>query len=187
MKYAEINKEFTNKVNEYLDKGYIINSSTMSGSQGEVTKVDLTNGKEIIRILINRCWYNHHEYDGYEIFVGKANKAEHLINSYGSFNTIWNNELIEISSDKFYHADYYKQKDWFVTEKDIKEISKIMKERYKNSFIYPKSLPDRAKDIALKYVRKQPKCSRARKESVQIIKNTDGYFISYRNHYWKLK
>ena len=188
MKYAEINKKFTDKVNEYLNKGYIINSATMTGSQGEVAKVDLTNGKEIIRVMIDECWYGcYSDYKGYEIYVGKAINTEHKIHSYGSFEKIWNNELIEIFSEKYYKADRYRHKDWFVTEEEIRHISKKWEERIVNRWSSSTSLPDKAKDIALKYVRKQPKCSRARKESVQIIKNTDGYFISYRNHYWKLK
>ena len=81
MKYAEINKIFTNKVNEYLANGYTINSATMSGSQGEVAKIDLTNGNEIIRIMIDECWENHHAYNGYEIIVGRTVNAKDKINS----------------------------------------------------------------------------------------------------------
>lgn len=188
MKYAEINRKFTDKVNEYIAKGYIINSTTMTGSQGEVAKVDLTDGKEIIRIMISECWYNDWEYKGYEIFVGKANKGKHYINAYGSFNTIWNNELTEISSEKYYQADYYRNKDWFVTEKEIKENSEKVIKRFVNHYNYPQPLSDKAKDIILKYVRRQPKCSRARKESIRAFKDENNkYYIYYRNYFWMLK
>lgn len=188
MKYAEINKKFTDKVNEYLNKGYTINSATMTGSQGEVAKVDLTDGNEIIRIMIEECWYNHHKYKGYEIFVGKTNKDKHYINAYGSFNTIWNNELTEIFSEKYFQADYHRDKDWFVTEKEIKENSKKADERFKSRYAYSQPLSNKAKDIALKYVRRQPKCSRARKESIGIFKDENNkYCIFYRNYSWVLK
>ena len=188
MKYAEINKKFTDKVNEYLNKGYIINSATMTGSQGEVAKVDLTNGKEIIRVMIDECWYGcYSDYKGYEIYVGKAINTEHKIHSYGSFEKIWNNELIEIFSKKYYKADRYRHKDWFVTEEEIRHISKKWEERIVNRWSSSTSLPDKAKDIALKYVRKQPKCSRARKESIRINKVNNKYLIYYRDNCWELK
>ena len=51
MKYSDINKMFTTEVNKYLAQGYRFNTASMNGSQGELAKVDLTNGTEIIRIV----------------------------------------------------------------------------------------------------------------------------------------
>ena len=36
MKYADINAIFTAKVAEYIGNGYVINSASMSGHQGEI-------------------------------------------------------------------------------------------------------------------------------------------------------
>lgn len=52
MKYIDINQRFTAKVAEYIAKGYTINTATMSGSQGEVAHVDLTDGKQVVRVLL---------------------------------------------------------------------------------------------------------------------------------------
>lgn len=52
MKYIDINQKFTAKVAEYIAKGYTINTATMSGSQGEVAHVDLTDGKQVVRVLL---------------------------------------------------------------------------------------------------------------------------------------
>ena len=52
MTYADINKMFTAEVSKYLARGYHFNTASMSGSQGETAKVDLTNGTEIIRVLL---------------------------------------------------------------------------------------------------------------------------------------
>ena len=49
MKYAEINKKFTEKVAEYLSMGYSFNTRTMAGRVCSGSKVDLTDGNEIIR------------------------------------------------------------------------------------------------------------------------------------------
>ena len=54
MKYSDINKMFTTEVNKYLAQGYYFNTSTMPGSQGELGKVDLTNGVEIICVVLDR-------------------------------------------------------------------------------------------------------------------------------------
>lgn len=53
MKYIDINQKFTAKVAEYIAKGYTINTATMSGSQGEVAHVDLTDGKQVVRVLLD--------------------------------------------------------------------------------------------------------------------------------------
>lgn len=72
MKYIDINQKFTAKVAEYIAKGYTINTATMSGSQGEVAHVDLTDGNQVVRVLLD----SFTEYDsfnslsGLEIVVG---------------------------------------------------------------------------------------------------------------------
>ena len=56
MKFENINKKFTEKVNEYISRGYYINAGTMScsGGQGEISHIDLTNGKEMSEALALR-------------------------------------------------------------------------------------------------------------------------------------
>ena len=73
MKYADINKQYTATVADYLAKGYTINTRTMCGSQGDYAHIDLTNGAEVIRIMVD----TFHEWtdislDGLEIIVGRA-------------------------------------------------------------------------------------------------------------------
>ena len=52
MKFIDINREFTAAASSYMAQGYYINAGTMGGSQGEVAHIDLTNGTEIIRVLL---------------------------------------------------------------------------------------------------------------------------------------
>lgn len=75
MKYSDINKMFTTEVNKYLAQGYRFNTASMNGSQGELAKVDLTNGTEIIRIVA--CTFSK-EWDkqGIELFVGRVAEKE---------------------------------------------------------------------------------------------------------------
>ena len=66
MKYIDINQKFTAKVAEYIAKGYTINAATMSGSQGEVAHVDLTDGKQVVRVLLD----SFTEYDSFNSLSG---------------------------------------------------------------------------------------------------------------------
>lgn len=100
MKYIDINQKFTAKVAEYIAKGYTINTATMSGSQGEVAHVDLTDGRQVVRVLLD----SFTEYDsfnslsGLEIVVGTP--ADKVVPyDTARYNTIWNNRLEVIESE----------------------------------------------------------------------------------------
>ena len=55
----DIRSIYTQKVTELLAQGYQIHPETMSGSQGEIAHIDLTNGSEILRVLVeSRCSYS---------------------------------------------------------------------------------------------------------------------------------
>lgn len=111
MKYIDINQKFTAKVAEYIAKGYTINTATMSGSQGEVAHVDLTDGKQVVRVLLD----SFTEYDsfnslsGLEIVVGTP--ADKVV-PYDTvrYNTIWNNRLEVIESERFYEIGSSKRR-----------------------------------------------------------------------------
>ena len=102
MKYADINHRYTEIVAEYMGKGYTINTISMGGSQGETCKIDLTNGTEIVRIMVDTFsdWKNSLE--GVEIVVGKVMDADVRPHNNSGWNTIWNNRLDIITSERFY-------------------------------------------------------------------------------------
>ena len=75
MKYSDINKMFTTEVNKYLAQGYRFNTASMNGSQGELAKVDLTNGTEIIRIVAH-TFSKEWDKQGVELFVGRVAEKE---------------------------------------------------------------------------------------------------------------
>ena len=58
MKKQDIRNAYTQKVTELLNQGYTIFPDTMGGSQGEIAHIDLTDGSEILRVLLYRdhCW-----------------------------------------------------------------------------------------------------------------------------------
>ena len=73
----------------------------MSGSQGETAKIDLTNGAEIIRVMIDTFsdWTNNLE--GVEILVGKVTDEDVRPHSNSGWATIWNNRLEVLSTERF--------------------------------------------------------------------------------------
>ena len=95
--YADINQEFSDAVAEYMSKGYSINTGTMDGSQGEVAHIDLTNGEEIIRVLLTYNFIPWPEKE-YTIIVGRVLSVTTPNLRTHDAETIWNNELEIISS-----------------------------------------------------------------------------------------
>lgn len=72
MRFININEKFTELVSSYINKGYTFNTASMGGSEGEISRVDLTNGAEIIRIYVKNFndWENDMPLEGVEIVVG---------------------------------------------------------------------------------------------------------------------
>lgn len=80
MKYVDINKRFTEIVSEYIAEGYTLNTASMNGSEGEISKVDLTDGKEILRVLVRRfddC-ESLFNLTGVEITVGRVPEEDRV-------------------------------------------------------------------------------------------------------------
>ena len=119
MTYADINKMFTAEVSKYLARGYHFNTASMSGSQGETAKVDLTNGTEIIRVLL-RTFSDGWDKQGTELFVGRVAEKENVRRDVAyCVNTIWNNRLEPVSSQRFYEVNGYGDSNKFYgTEAD---------------------------------------------------------------------
>ena len=102
MNYTDINKKYTATVAEYMANGYTINTRTMSSSQGDYAHIDLTDGTEVIRIMVDTFheWTNI-SLDGLEIIVGRAD-SEVTPNSENDYHTFWNTNLDIISRERFY-------------------------------------------------------------------------------------
>ena len=116
MKKADLNTIFTAKVNNYLTKGYTFYTESMGGSQGEIAKVDLTNGEEVIRILIDHNYSNWHGdlhlNDGYSVKVGRATEIHPSFDG----KLIWNNKLEILDQEDFYQAGYHT--DYLITKEE---------------------------------------------------------------------
>lgn len=101
IKMEDINKTYTEIIGEYISRGYWIYTKTMSGSQGEIAKIDLTNGKHILRIWIN---------DRRDTNVGDKDEwlyvdlIEIIVEEFDDFRnrTLWNKEGKVLNTFTFY-------------------------------------------------------------------------------------
>ena len=163
MTHQDINKRFTEIVSDYLQRGYCFNTSTMAGSQGELASVDLMDGKEIIRVLskdFHEQSDNRYYLDGIRILIGRAPGCITPNSSRGG--VIWNNDLEIIWEEKFYRISqgngaFYGTMEKAVAAYDL-HFTRCCQKHVDEKIL----LPDAARPIALRWVRKQPMLKSAR-------------------------
>ena len=198
MTKQDIRNAYTQKVAELLAKGYSIFPDTMGGSQGEIAHIDLTNGSEILRVLLERglCWDRLE--DGYngemvKLTVGRAAPDTRIYNWDG---TVWNNRLEKISEIKWAEIGARRRPDgngWYTTIEEGVRISKIQMERYRNREAHRRETLDGAyKSAALRWLRKQPKMKSCRPDEIEKVERVwddDGrrhFEIKARGKYYRL-
>ncbi len=154
MNQNDINRAFTEKVTELLDRGYQIYPGTMGGSQGEIAHVDLYKGDEIIRVLLDHSVGHGEKPDGIRLIVGR-NTDRIRMNCFDQLgNTIWNSHLEILSEIELCQIgeNYYTDAK---TGKTIQE-KRDARRRARRETIR-RDLPDAFKCAALKYVQRQPR------------------------------
>lgn len=182
MKFAEINRKYTEKVAEYIGAGWSVNCGTMRGSQGEVAKVDLTDGKKIVRVMLNKI------YNGYRIIVGYA--SETLRPNGFSGRTLWNSELDVIFEEAFYRPGLNSAVDWFVTKSESEACREKMWDRFHERYVdnRRKDVTERCAPVVLSFVRRQHRCKSAKLADVTVYRESYGkYRVYYKDKSWILK
>lgn len=158
-----LNQLFTDEVKKYLDNGFQIRTDDMSGSQGEIAHVDLTDGSEIIRILMEVKSADFQQYgDMLEIRVGRVVDPR-VAKGY----TIWNNELETISEIKFdrIRDDYYVSPEEGRRMCDVRYNRAVQKDI---KHISPE-LGDAFKSAALRWIRRQPRMKGVRIDDIKSM------------------
>lgn len=168
MNKQDIRNYYTQKVTELLAQGYSIYPDTMRGSQGEIAHIDLSNGSEIIRVLLerNRSYEDAYWGDVLTITVGTA-EADFWAGHWDG--TIWNNKLNVRSQIHFGEItpDHYVIMD---------EAIKIQAKRKSRWLAKPvamlrqnrrEPLSDAYKSIALRWLRRQPRMKTAKLEDIK--------------------
>ena len=178
MNKNDINRLFTQQVAGLLAQGYQIHTSTMGGSQGEIAHIDLSNGTEILRVLLDResCFVDSYG-DYITIRVGRNKDTLHGLWD----DTIWNSHLEIRSEIKLAQIST----DYFVTPEEAQPMAQKRLERYmRNGNRYDftvecRELGDAYKSVALRWLRRQPKMKTCRLEDIgKMVKEVhrDGTF-----------
>lgn len=177
MKHTEIEAIMTAKVAEYISKGYILSTVTMSGHQGEVSKVDVKKGNEIIRILLTSesSWDDEGHIQKTTLTVGRAQDKVRSNRPFDTMaTTIWNNKLDIIEELVWYSVD--SSADYFSEDKDeIIEQHKTQMNRWRvresiRDMRTKKDVTNEAmKKAVLPFIRKQNRCGKMKAENITKI------------------
>lgn len=166
MKFDEINKRYSRQVARYISNGYWINAGTMGGSQGEIAHVDMTNGTELIRILVEeRTDYELNNGYGMEyvtVLVGKVPASENVkIGANDRLgNTVWNNHLEVITEQRFYKIGK-SNSGWYVdTFEEAVAAKELKRERFNTRMQSEptKRVFKNAENAVKSFVKRQPGC-----------------------------
>lgn len=183
MKYAEINKRYTEIVSEYMAAGYTLNSATMTGSQGEIASIDLTDGKEILRVLVTRfndcgdcCTY-----EGVDIIVGRAGERDMVTpNDDNNWHTLWNDHMEVVRQERFYQVGESRRGGKFYGTKEEAEAAyKVRMQRYKDKRERktPAAPSPRMLEIARRIVKERLGVKRVSMDDVKLAKNSEGKYV----------
>ena len=191
MTITDIGKLFTERVNEYLNKGYYYCINTMAGHQGEDARIDLTNGEDFVRIYVDRGYKGG--YGTLSVVVGRYSKMV----DYNSFRGIvWAGDLEVVSEDIFWSMNA--QDTFFGSKEQAEEAEDKRMERRitKREVARSKSIvfdSDAVKKMLLPLVRYKVKgCKTAKASEVTVCKldpatNKNPYRVYCRGHEYCLR
>lgn len=192
MKFENINRKFSETVANYMAQGYIINAGSMSGSQGEIAHVDMTDGKKVIRILLDN-FIDHVEVDdrcfcevrGVELVVGIASAEDVKPNRNRNLSdTIWKDNLEVVSCEKFYKLNAEYEDDGFfgTLEQAIAAETKRL-ERYRSErhgYKAAEKIPaEKVAPILKDFVRKTFNVNRFMVSKLSVSKYNNVYTVAY--------
>lgn len=137
-KYKEIDKIYTSIITDYLRNGYTIYTPCMTGHQGEIAKVILTNSEdELTCVYMDKEW--NWEMDKIIIVIGKYkhNNYKYIINDV----TLWLNKLKEVKKYTFYEIDDYRN-NYYTDDMDFfKECKEKRLKRFRLKYEMEKPKP----------------------------------------------
>ena len=191
MKRIDIDRIFGLLVKQYLDDGYVVNTDSMNGNQGEVAKVDLRNGDDLIRVVLSR---------GFD--AGLTGTPDTLVLVVGRYTkpihpgwTIWTGDFTDVERHVFWQLG----RDWYAGNEDyVKDCFKKKKARWHNYYsnidrlkVGLVFLPDSARKVVLNRVRNLPRCKSVKLSDIGNVwrERKDGamtYFASVRDETRKI-
>ncbi len=202
MKKHDIEAIFTAKVQDYILKGYTISTTTMNGHQGEIAKIDVTDGKEVIRTLLTdeREWRDdeRREIEYVQLTIGRSTETHerrpHCNPFADSYPTLWNNKLDVIEQRTFYqinrNEDYFTEDfDEYKAMQDV-QYDRMMKRDPRWSPKTTEMTSDKAIAAAVRYLKRKTGKSRITTKEIKITrkvwKDEQHYYIRYFSNEYRL-
>ena len=182
MKMRDIKAAATKIVSTYIGWGYFL-SESMRGHQGEILKVDLTNGQEIIRVLI---YEEPHHFDRLDQVMIEVRRYVFGKDINSEKSSVWSNEGELIAEYVYYKLARYYEGDWYTSDKDEADsVLATKKERRELRFSSSKTgvyTDDVRKAVALGFVRKQTRCKTKKTSDIESVsKYGNTYRINMKN------
>ena len=165
IKMNYVNQLATELVSDYISKGYVL-SSTMSGHQGEIYKVDLCKDNEVVRIRVDRG-YSRNENENHSFF-DRMSVIYIVVERFNELKgTLWNGKGEELNYIEFYEVDRHKGV-YCDSYSEYTMIKKKQDDRLENKSCY----------VNQKLILKIDKCT---DKLLEIVQNTKGYKSVKRN------
>lgn len=188
MKYADINEKFTKTVMEYVKNGYMINTGSMNGTQGEIAKVDLTNGTDIVRVMLDEG-FDEKSFKEYKVLIVGRIDGKGIANV-PKRNTIWNGDLEIISEERFYEATFNRKDKFYLNYEEEKRAEETRIKRWERNSADKKmksSVKEFKVDGTLKekmrnFIRNNFNVKRISDKYIVVGKKDGKYFIQYKKY-----
>lgn len=150
----------------------------MKGTQGDVSKIDLTNGIEIIRIRLNNGITGLYKFNcSGGVFIKVEKYTQDMFNhNMFDVDILWNDKGTELFYKEYYKLENKYKSNIFTDNIDeIKRIGKIRENRIK---MYPdrEILTDNKKLLSIVKTKKGYKSTRL-KDIIGLYRTCDGYMI----------
>ena len=189
MKYSEINRAFTEAVGEYLRKGYTVNTATMGGTQGEVANIDLTDGRDVIRVVLEKdmdrsLFFQH-------TLVLKVGRAGGVRPHESRYSTVWNGRLEELSRKTWYvlgenrktWEQVYGTREEAVKVRELQDVRRDRADRDEE----PKIFTDDARvRVARRFLQRRLGRKRIDTKKIRLTRDSKGYLVRYGQKVFRL-
>ena len=188
-KREDIESKYTEIISRYIRNGYVIYPESMSGSQGEIAKIDLTDGKEIVRVYIeSKSHYGSKEDNWFSYESIDITTEVHPFEAQaGLFSTIWTGKGREIERLEYcrlrgrYSGSLngsYTTKDEYVRmckDSEQKRIERRQNNREDDDVITSKKVYDKLLEI----VKAQRGCKTVTMKDILGARKIDGKYVVY--------
>lgn len=183
----EIDKMFTRIIQEYIEDGYVINTKSMAGSQGEEGKIDLVKEDQLVRIWTNvesspywklskeeRSWHGNMMMLRVGVWKYPAKMS--------SNNTVWMNDLETVAEYTFYEI---KRDAWYTDNLDAaleiedKRTARWRNHNYHFGCVSTYREDDATKTIATKYLKNKAGYKRVSWNKLSVQKMVDDGVVTF--------